>query len=127
MTPLAPCGLYRQPADHSVTSDIDVDFSTCENRKQLLEHLGRALDFPAWYGANFDALADCLGDPDWHDGAATVIRLRGLSRFSQQTPADYALLLAVLDAACQARSEDGAALAIILEDGPETLPPWPTA
>ena len=30
----------------------------------LLKQLGDVLDFPDWYGANFDALHDCLTDPD---------------------------------------------------------------
>ena len=30
----------------------------------LLKQLGEALNFPDWYGANFDALHDCLTDPD---------------------------------------------------------------
>ena len=29
----------------------------------VLDQLGRVLHFPAWYGANFDALYDCLTDP----------------------------------------------------------------
>jgi len=127
MTLPAPCGLYRLPTDHTVAADFDVDLSTCSERKRLLERLGAALDFPDWYGANFDALADCLGDPDWRDGAATVIHLRGLSSFSNRAPADYACLLDVLDAACQARSAEGAALAIIIDDAPPGLPPWPMA
>ncbi|WP_374327083.1 barstar family protein [Azonexus sp.] len=127
MNDFAPSGVYRQHADHPVDADLDVDLDTCREARQLLDRLGIALDFPDWYGGNFDALADCLADPDWRDGTATLIRLSGLTRFSQQSPADYALLLAVLDAACQARSEEGAPLAVILEDGPETLPPWPAA
>lgn len=127
MTLPAPCGLYRQPTDRTVAADFDVDLGACGERKQLLERLGAALDLPNWYGANFDALADCLGDPDWRDGAATVIRLRGLSSFSKRAPADYALLLDVLDAACQARSAEGAALAVIIDDAPPGLCPWPTA
>lgn len=126
MTQPAPCGLYRQSADQTVAANIDVDLSDCRGRQQLLERLSVALSFPDWYGNNFDALIDCLGDPDWRDGAATVIRLRGLAHFSQRAPADHALLLAVLDAACQTRCAGDAPLAIILEDGPETLAAWPT-
>ncbi len=127
MTQFTPHGLYRQPANQPITADIDIELSACENRERVLEHLGRALNLPDWYGANFDALADCLGDPDWHDGAAIVIRLSGLSSFSQRAPADYALLLEALDTACQVRSDDGAALAVIIDDAPPGIRPWPTA
>jgi hypothetical protein len=36
----------------------------------VLSRLG-ALDFPEWYGHNFDALKDCLTDFSWCEAAAT--------------------------------------------------------
>ncbi|TDT32783.1 barstar family protein [Naumannella halotolerans] len=35
-----------------------------DDRRTLLLAIGRALDLPDWYGANLDALADCLTDLD---------------------------------------------------------------
>lgn len=32
------------------------------NKAEFLAEVGRALDFPGYYGANFDAFADCLSD-----------------------------------------------------------------
>jgi len=125
MIQTAPSGLYRQHASSSIRVDIDIDLAACHERKCLLAILGRALALPDWYGENFDALADCLSDTDWREGAVTLVRLSGLTHFSQQAPADYAVLLETLDTACRIRSEDGAPLAIILDDAPLTLPIWP--
>jgi len=39
-----------------------VDCSDCVDRKSVLQAIGRAFAFPEWYGANLDALYDCLTD-----------------------------------------------------------------
>jgi RNAse (barnase) inhibitor barstar len=36
--------------------------SDCVNKKAVLKAIGRAFEFPDWYGANLDALYDCLTD-----------------------------------------------------------------
>jgi RNAse (barnase) inhibitor barstar len=35
------------------------------SKKQFLEHAAKALNFPEWFGGNWDALNDCLTDLDW--------------------------------------------------------------
>ena len=37
----------------------------------------QALGFPAWYGANLDALKDCLTDFSWHDAPGYVLIISG--------------------------------------------------
>lgn len=39
-----------------------LDGKKIQNRKQLHDTLAMELQFPAWYGANLDALYDCLTD-----------------------------------------------------------------
>ncbi len=39
-----------------------VDCSDCVDKGSVLRAIGRAFDFPEWYGANLDALYDCLTD-----------------------------------------------------------------
>jgi hypothetical protein len=43
----------------------------------ILATLGHALDFPDWYGANLDALNDCLTDFSWREAPGYVITLSG--------------------------------------------------
>ena len=38
------------------------------DKGRLLTALGRALNFPDYYGNNWDALDECLDDLSWHDG-----------------------------------------------------------
>lgn len=49
---------------------VEVDLQDMRDRKAVLRAIGRALAFPAWYGANLDALYDCLTDLEPAQGAA---------------------------------------------------------
>jgi RNAse (barnase) inhibitor barstar len=43
------------------------------DKAALLAELGRALDFPDYYGGNWDALEECLADLSWHDGPLLLL------------------------------------------------------
>lgn len=56
---------------------VDVDLADARDKKSVLRAIGRALDFPAYYGANLDALYDCLTDLPEREGiSGWVIVLR---------------------------------------------------
>lgn len=55
---------------------VMVDGAGAKDRKAVLRAIGRALAFPAYYGANLDALYDCLTDlPEREDVRAWLIVL----------------------------------------------------
>ncbi len=43
------------------------------DKDALLAALGRALDFPDYYGGNWDALEECLNDLSWRGGPAWLV------------------------------------------------------
>lgn len=50
------------------------------DKAAVLTRIAQALEFPAWFGHNWDALADCLGDLEWLEPAAGhVLILDGLA------------------------------------------------
>jgi hypothetical protein len=55
-----------------------------EDKEALLERFALALGFPAWFGGNWDALEDCLGDLGWRAGEGHVLLLTGY----ENLPAD---------------------------------------
>jgi RNAse (barnase) inhibitor barstar len=78
---LAPldAGALAHWARESGQRFIDVDLADARDKKSVLRAIGRALDFPAYYGANLDALYDCLTDLPEHEGiSGWVIVLRHL-------------------------------------------------
>lgn len=51
---------------------IRLDARRMADRTDLLAALGRALDFPDYYGVNWDALEECLSDLSWRPGPVVV-------------------------------------------------------
>ena len=47
------------------------------DKETLLQNFAAALRFPAWFGHNWDALEDCLGDLAWSDAPGHVLLIEG--------------------------------------------------
>jgi len=58
-------GLYRLDG---VQLPSLLDARALDTRERLLAAIGHALDFPEYYGQNWDALEECLNDMSWRDG-----------------------------------------------------------
>jgi RNAse (barnase) inhibitor barstar len=43
------------------------------DKEALLRSISEALAFPKWFGGNWDALEDCLGDLSWRPAAVHVL------------------------------------------------------
>ncbi len=52
---------------------IRLDGRSLATKAALLDALGQALDFPDYYGANWDALEECLQDLSWWQGPVRVL------------------------------------------------------
>ena len=104
LTDAARSGVFRVPrvddvVDAARGTGLDVaqaDLSGLHDKSALLERLAQSLGFPDWFGANWDALEDCLCDLSWRPGAGHVLLLRGHQALP---PDDLGVLLDVL-AAC---------------------------
>jgi len=43
------------------------------DKSALLQNIAKALDFPDWFGGNWDALEDCLTDLSWREAPGYVL------------------------------------------------------
>lgn len=50
-----------------------LDLVRIDARQNALEAIAEALQFPEWFGRNWDALEDCLGDLSWRAGTGHVL------------------------------------------------------
>jgi ribonuclease inhibitor len=71
-------------------TQINLNFETIRTKEQLHAMLKTELNLPAYYGANLDALWDCLGGCI---GVPVRINIRGVARLREQL-GDYADQLA---------------------------------
>lgn len=54
---------------------LDVVRISLTGKKSPIESIAAALDFPDWFGNNWDALEDCLSDLSWRPAPGHVLLL----------------------------------------------------
>lgn len=65
-------GIYRlSRSDFGFTPVLDGH--TLRSKKSLLAGVARALDFPDYFGENWDALEECLRDMSWRGGQISLL------------------------------------------------------
>ncbi|MGH3815801.1 MAG: barstar family protein [Pseudonocardiaceae bacterium] len=84
------------------------------SKADALDAIGAALNFPAWYGRNLDALHDCLIDLSWQPDGEHVLVWTGHRELEAADPEGYRAVLAVLDDATAASL--GRPLSVVLAD-----------
>ena len=82
---------------------------------ELLEKLGKTLDFPGWYGANFDALNDCLSDPDCLPAKGIVLFIVGSAHLHKSDPEGLSTLIEVFQSAGSELRRHGTALWVLID------------
>jgi hypothetical protein len=70
---------------------FEADIANASGKGEVLAELARAIAAPDWFGHNWDALADALGDLSWCPASGYVLLLRG-------DPSGEAVLDDILDA-----------------------------
>ncbi|KAK1178250.1 barstar family protein [Streptomyces sp. NBS 14/10] len=79
-TPTPPPG----PGRHTATLRLD----GVRDKAGFLDRCAQDLAFPAWFGRNWDALADCLRDLSWwgRPEEGFVLRVHGWDAFRTAAP-----------------------------------------
>jgi len=68
-----------------------LDGRAITNATQFLDRCAQALAFPAWFGRNWDALADCLTDLSWLTGLGHVVLWDQYGTLARHDPKAWAL------------------------------------
>lgn len=78
-----------------------VDLAGCTGKDDLLARVARSARFPDWFGRNWDALADCLGDLSWWPAPGYVLLLEHSSECRAAATEDFRTLVSILDEAAE--------------------------
>ena len=78
-----------------------IDCRGVRDRDTALDRIAQALRFPPWFGGNWDALHDCLGDLSWLPGDGYLLLFDHGADWREAEPDAFATLLDVLDDAAQ--------------------------
>lgn len=105
------CGVYHVPlkgaadlltaAEESGLSIFRIDLAAVRDKDALFERLATALEFPDWFGRNWDALADCLSDLSWMPADGYLILLEHCDGLRAGHGGDFTTALQVFAAASE--------------------------
>ena len=78
-------GVYRSERsdeilDATQKSNLKVarlDLAGAAGKQALLQRVADALEFPRWFGGNWDALEDCLSDLSWSAAGGHILLIEG--------------------------------------------------
>ncbi|MDP2882709.1 MAG: barstar family protein [Azonexus sp.] len=137
LTDAAASGLYHLPPSRLPIVEsaacgahfclLKADIAEPAPVENVLSQLGSALKFPIWYGANFDALYDCLCDPDWQPATGHVLLINGMARLRATDPDDFTTLIEVFQAVAEARRERLEPFWILIDTPARGIPAFPEA
>ena len=93
----------------STLDSADIDLQDGD----ALRAIAKALRFPDWFGGNWDALEDCLGDLSWRPGNGHVLVFRNWQALSSD---DLGVLIDVLRSSAEYWSGRGKPFFAVLVD-----------
>jgi Barstar (barnase inhibitor) len=116
-------GIYRAPdarglsaADAPGLDVVPISLSGVDTKEALLERFAAALSFPAWFGGNWDALEDCLGDLSWRADAGRLLVIDGFEPIQAHAHDDFRVLVDLLGDVARDWSNQGRAFFVVFVD-----------
>ena len=105
---------------------LQADLDEKRDISAVLEKLGKALRLPDWYGANFDALSDCLTDLSWNEAPGYVLLLSGADELHGRDHASFETLNEVFSGVVENWQEAKVPFWVFYDMRPDGLAPLPT-
>lgn len=108
----------RHTVEHADWRFASLDGWGSESKAEFLDRISRSLQFPDWFGHNFDALADCLADVTAGDRVGTVLLWDGWGSYARAEPQAFSVSLSVLGG--RVHADRGGPFAVLLRgEGPD--------
>lgn len=95
---------------------VTISLSGVADKDALLERFAAALAFPDWFGGNWDALEDCLGDLSWREDRGHLLLIEDFESLASTSRDDFHILLDLLGDVAQHWSGLGRAFFAVFVD-----------
>ncbi len=127
-------GVYHTevPADEIIAAakaaglhTFKVDVRKARGKNEFLDRFATILHFPDYFGRNWDALADCLSDLAWLDGAGWVLILIRCDLFARNDEDSFNTAVEVLNAAAASWRERKKPFWVFVQGNPGWEPGLP--
>ena len=116
LTPEAVAALGRLAGSLGLAA-TRIDLSGCADKAEFLRRCALALEFPAWFGGNWDAFFDCLADLSWRPAAGHLLLLEHTGDMRRHAPEALDTAIAILGDAAVAWQERGVPFRAFVDDG----------
>lgn len=84
-----------------------IDLAAAHDKAGMLVAIASAMAFPAWFGHNFDALADCLNDLSWRPAEGYLVLLAHCDGIHGLAEDDFVAALQIFEQAAAEWREQG--------------------
>jgi RNAse (barnase) inhibitor barstar len=99
---------------------VVLDGAEVEDRESFLQMCDEAFGLPDWFGMNWDALEECLGDLDLGEAEGVLVVWASWALLAEAEPKAFATALDVLGSAGRGWTQDGVRGGVVLlGEGPE--------
>jgi hypothetical protein len=105
---------------------LQADFDESREIGAILEKVGTDLRLPHWYGANYDALSDCLSDLSWNTAPGYVLLISGADELHAHDETAFDTLNEVLTAVIESWQEEKVPFWVFYDMRPNGLASLPT-
>ena len=96
-------------------SCAQADLAGCGDRDTFLLRVAEALEFPEWFGRNWDAFFDCLTDLSWLPARGHVLVLLNTGEMRRAAPEAFDTAISIMQEAAQAWQKRGGLLRVIVD------------
>jgi hypothetical protein len=97
-----------------------LDGSVLATKTQFLAASARAMDFPSYFGQNWDAFEESLNDMSWAPAQGYLLVFDGVAHFAQAQPDEFAVALDVLGQSVKRWGKLGKPLVVLLRGAGRT-------
>src|SRR3954469_15044714 len=109
--------VIEQAADAAGLKLSKINLTRIRGKAALLTHIARILEFPNWFGKNWDALHDCLSDLSRTREQGCVILLGNGNEFAARYPQTFDTAMRVFESAAEQWRSAGKPFWVLI-DGP---------
>jgi RNAse (barnase) inhibitor barstar len=96
-------------------SCAQADLAGCVDKDTFLSRIAEALEFPGWFGRNWDAFFDCLTDLSWLPAGGHVLVLQNTAEMRRAAPEAFDTAISIMQEATQAWQKRGGTLRVIID------------
>jgi hypothetical protein len=96
---------------------FEADISAVHSKGEFLAILAQAIGAPGWFGKNWDALADVLGDLSWQPSGGYVLLLCGGDATLGLSIADHAIVMDIFNDTVTYWKSQGKPFWVLFADG----------